>query len=220
VVIIILIGQFVSRFMKKIIRKLLILNSIGIPLMLIYLGINYREDVSHFRVLMPEWVPFFPEMALVYLAMLVVPMGGQLLLRDQVRFYRSLGAFVVGFFIIAIIWVVYPTVMMRPDSSATEFVAIYNWMISVDRPVNILPCGHILWPVIIVYFLWQERPEWFWALISLLVIGGLSIVTTWQHRPVDVFIGGLIAWLAIRVSEKFPLSDGTSTETESKKNTG
>jgi membrane-associated phospholipid phosphatase len=76
-------------------------------------------------------------------------------------------------------------------------------MTGVDRPVNIFPCGHVLWPIATLYFLARESRKWLIPLLPLFLFGTITIVTTWQHRPVDVLVGiGLslgAIWLATRI---------------------
>jgi len=169
----------------------------------IYLFINKRTGVNHIQVDMPEWVPFWPVMALPYLAMLLVPVPMQLAIRDQKRFHDSLLAVLLGFIMIASVWIFFPTELVRPAFERGWDTEIYRWMVGADKPVNILPAGHALWPVIGVYFLAQERRSWLWWMLPLLLFGMMTIATTWQHRPVDIVIGTGIPLGAAWFSERW-----------------
>ncbi len=171
-----------------------------------YLYLNQRTGVEFTPVLMPEWAPFWPLLALPYLAMLIAPFPLILALKDQDRFYRSLGAVMIGFAMIAAIWILFPTVMHRPEFELGWQTQVYGFLVEQDNPVNIFPCGHVLWPTVAVYFFAQERSAWLWWLVPFLLFGMVTIVATWQHRPVDVAIGTGIAlgaiWLSERVGRK------------------
>lgn len=175
--------------------------------MALYLYINHRTGVEFAPVLMPEWAPFWPVLALPYLAMLLAPFPLILALQDQGRFYRSLVAVTAGFAIIAAIWVLFPTVMHRPEFELGWRTQAYGFLVGQDEPVNILPCGHVLWPTVAVYFLGQERRAWLWWLVPLLLGGMVTVVATWQHRPIDVVLGTEISlgaiWLSERVGRKW-----------------
>ena len=102
--------------MKRLIFRFALLNLLGTALITVYWYINHRTGVEFTPVLMPEWAPFWPLLALPYLAMLIAPLPLIIALQDQGRFYRSLGAVMAGFTVIAAIWILFPTVMYRPES--------------------------------------------------------------------------------------------------------
>lgn len=189
--------------MKNFLQRLLLVNLTGATLLSIYLLINHRAGADHAMVVMPESVPFWPAMALPYLMMLVLPVILQMLIQDQRYFLQSLLAVVIGFTAIATIWILHPTEMTRPSITGHPHTAIYELMTGVDRPVNIFPCGHVLWPIATLYFLARENRKWLIPLLPLFLFGTITIVTTWQHRPVDVLVGiGLslgAIWLATRI---------------------
>ena len=188
--------------MKQFCYRLLMTNLLGGSLMAIYLLINQRVGVGHMPVTMPDGVLFLPSMALPYLMMLVLPLFFLLLIQDQTRFHRSLLAIVIGFAVISFIWIFYPTEMLRPEIGNDSHAVIYQVMIGVDRPVNIFPCGHVLWPIVSIFFLGQERRSWLKFLRPLFLFGTITVVTTWQHRPVDILVGTAISLGAIWVATK------------------
>jgi hypothetical protein len=188
--------------MKRLLFRFTLISLLGVGLMTLYLALNHRSALEFTSVLMPEWAPFWPLLALPYLAMLIAPFPLILALQDQERFYRSLGAVTVGFAMIAAIWIFFPTVMHRPEFELGWQNQVYGFLVQQDNPVNILPCGHVLWPTIAVYFLGQERSTWLWWLVPFLLFGMVTVVATWQHRPVDVAIGTGISFGAIWLSEQ------------------
>ncbi|MDF1711513.1 MAG: hypothetical protein P1U90_04700 [Akkermansiaceae bacterium] len=189
--------------MKEFIQRLLLVNITGASLLSIYLLINRLDERGHIELEMPAWVPFWPGMALPYLMMLILPVFLQMLIQDRRRFLQSLLSVIIAFTATAIIWILFPTEMIRPPLDAQSHISIYQFMIRVDRPVNIFPCGHVLWPISVLFFLTKEHRNWLRILLPLFLVGTVTIVTTWQHRPFDVLTGiGLSLgsiWLATRV---------------------
>lgn len=190
--------------MKDFPCRFLFMSGIAVPLLGIYLLINHREGVEHSPVTMPDWIPFCPGMALPYLLMLILPLFLQMLIRDRTRFHQSLLAVVIGFVMISAIWIFYPTTMTRPELGKNSQAVVYQLMVGVDRPVNIFPCGHVLWPLVAGFFLGRERPAWLTFLIPLFLFGTVTITTSWQHRPVDILVGMVIALSAIWIATRMP----------------
>jgi hypothetical protein len=186
---------------QVVLRALFLLGTTG-PLFATYFWINQRNSVEHVPVTMPDWVPFSPILALPYLALLWTPALGIFFIRKWQSFVRYVISFVIAYGTVAAIWIFFPTEMTRPEL-AEDGWSVYREMISVDRPVCILPCGHIVGPMLVCYFLAQENRKHLFWLIPLLAIGSFCIIATWQHRPIDVLIGMVIAssaaWICQRV---------------------
>ena len=144
-------------------------------------------------VVMPAWVPFVPSLALPYLLQVVVSYYLVLAVRDRALRRASVKAYFAAFAVTSLIWVAYPTVMFRPPVPLGWWNWPYRVMAGLDLPVNILPAGHVLMPVIICWAFAIDRPRWLWWLVPCEIVGTVAIVTTWQHRPVDVVIGVALA---------------------------
>lgn len=192
--------------MKDFIQRFLLVNFTGASLLLIYWLINHRTEANYTPIVMPGWIPFWPVMALPYLMMLLFPVSLHLLIQDQRRFFQALLSVVIGFIAIATIWTVFPTEMTRPSIENHSHTTIYQFLAGADQPVNIFPCGHVLWPIVVLFFLAQEHRNWLIILLPLFLFGTVTIVTTWQHRPVDVLTGIALSlgaiWLATRIRWK------------------
>tara|TARA_B110000305_G_scaffold142555_1_gene158680 strand:- start:1010 stop:1624 length:615 start_codon:yes stop_codon:yes gene_type:complete len=182
-------------------RAFLLLGTTG-PLFATYFWINQRNSVEHAPLTMPDWVPFLPILALPYLALLWTPTLGIFFIREQQCFVRYVISFVIAYGTVAAIWIFFPSEMTRPELAGDGW-SVYREMVSLDRPVCILPCGHIVGPMLVCYFLAQENHKHLYWLIPILAFGSFCIIATWQHRPVDVFIGMVIAscaaWICQRV---------------------
>jgi len=182
-------------------RALLLLVTTG-PLFATYFWINQRTSVEHVPVTMPDWVPFLPVLALPYLALLWIPSLGIFLISKEQSFVRYVISFVIAYGAVATIWIFFPSEMTRPEFAKDSWF-IYREMVSVDRPVCIFPCGHIVGPMLVFYFLAQENRKHFYWLIPMLVFGSFCIIATWQHRPIDVLIGMIIAASSAWICQRF-----------------
>lgn len=189
--------------MKTTTSRALFLLVLGALLLGGYLHINHRPIEASTEVFMPGWVPFWPILALPYLSVMVVPWFLPLALKSRERFAACVFAFLLGFAVVIPLWIFCPTEMARPPVSMDWWNWPYRRLIEVDRPANILPCGHIVAPVVATWFVGGERRNWLKVMVPLVLLGMVTIVTTWQHRPVDVLIGCGIAIWAIGCSEWF-----------------
>jgi hypothetical protein len=189
--------------MKQLLVRSILLFAVGAPLMAIYLTINHRTGVEHGAVEMPDWVPFWPIMAIPYLLMLIVPWLGAYALREQRNFYQYLISVLLAFVVIGSIWYFFPTEMCRPRTPEGLLSQVHRHLIAVDNPVCIAPCGHVMGPIVIIYLLaCEERTRLSWML-PFLGLGIVSIATTWQHRPLDILIGSIITLVSVMVTREF-----------------
>ncbi|MDP1890489.1 MAG: hypothetical protein Q8K55_06305 [Gemmatimonadaceae bacterium] len=144
-------------------------------------------------VVMPAWVPFLPVLALPYLLQVVVSYVLAMFIRAAALRHAVFKAYFAAMAVTLAAWVTFPTTMLRPPAPA----GWWNWpfavMASADLPVHIVPAGHILMPVLICWAFAYERPRWLWWLIPAELVGAVGIVTTWQHRPMDVLYGVALA---------------------------
>lgn len=188
--------------MKQLLVRSILLFAVGAPLMAIYLTINHRTGVKHGAVEMPDWVPFWPIMAIPYLLMLILPWFGACALREQRNFYQYLVSVLLAFVVIGSIWYFFPTEMSRPETPEGLLSQVHRHLIAVDNPVCIAPCGHVMGPIVIIYLLACEKRSRLSWMLPLLGLGILSIATTWQHRPLDILIGSIITLVSVRVTRE------------------
>jgi len=169
----------------------------GTGFMSIYFFVNHHPMRQPVAVTMPGWVPFWPALGLPYLVMFVTPWFLSVQIRDRQRFHQCLRAFSVGFVLLIAMWAGFPTTMERPEIPDGWWNAVYREIVRVDRPTNVMPCGHVMPPIVAFWFIATERPSWLkWSLAALL-LAVVSVVTTWQHRPIDIVIGGVLSVAAI-----------------------
>lgn len=164
----------------------------GSVLMSAYLAINHRSGVEHQLVEMPDWVPFWPLMTIPYLLMLIVPWLGAYTLREQSNFFQYLVSVTLSFLVIAGIWYFSPTEMPRPATPEGGLYQVHRNLIAIDNPVCIVPCGHVIGPLIIVSLVALENRQRLIWMLPFLGLGLISIATSWQHRPIDILTGSII----------------------------
>lgn len=144
-------------------------------------------------VVMPAWVPFLPILAIPYLLQVVGSYVLVIAVRDRTRRHASVKAYFTAFMLTCAVWYFHPTVMARPAVPPGWWNWPFGVMAGLDLPVNVVPAGHVLMPVIICWAFWHDRRDWLWWLVPAELVGTVAIVTTWQHRPIDVVSGVVLA---------------------------
>jgi len=152
-------------------------------------------------VVMPSCVPFWPALALPYLGLMFVTWLLPVAIRDDRLFRACLGALAIAYLLTIPWWILLPTTLPRPALQDGWSTACYRWLVMVDPPNNVMPCGHGIGPVVGAWFAGRDRPTWRWWLVGLLVLGLPSIAFTWQHRPVDILFGIGAAAIGIAFAE-------------------
>ena len=135
---------------------------------------------------MPGWVPFLPILTVPYLLQVVVSYMLALFIQAPALRHAVFKAYFLAITATFAIWVTFPTTMLRPPVPAGWWNWPYAVVVRADLPVHILPAGHILMPVLIIWAFAYERPRWLWWLVPAELLGAAGIVTTWQHRPIHV----------------------------------
>jgi hypothetical protein len=145
------------------------------------------------EVFMPAWVPFMPILAIPYLLQVVGSYVMALAISDRTLRRATIGAYFLSYAVTCLVWYSRPTIMYRPPVPAGWWNWPYSVMSGLDLPVSVLPAGHILMPVLVIWAFSIDRPKWLWWLVPAEVLGAVAIVGTWQHRPMDVVIGVVLA---------------------------
>lgn len=173
-------------------REFTLYTALGLGIFAAYF-VTCRLVPSPTAVEMPGWVPFLPILTLPYLLQVVVSYVLAMCIRAPALRHAVFNAYFVAIVVTFAVWLAFPTTMLRPPAPA----GWWNWpfvvMARADLPVHIAPAGHILMPVLIIWAFAYERPRWLWWLIPAELVGAAGIVTTWQHRPIDVLYGVALA---------------------------
>lgn len=174
-----------------------------LPMLWLYMIINHSHGLPPATVTMPGWVPFLPQLAPVYVAMLYSTWLLPLLIRKRSLFIRCIIANLTAYFLVMPWWIIYPTSLPRPPLPEGSWNLLYRIVITLDPPNNIMPCAHGMGPLIAAWFVCRERPQWRIPLSLFLLIGLPSIALVWQHRPVDILLGELAAVAGITFGEVY-----------------
>ena len=168
-----------------------------------YVGLFALSSVVYFticttvdgpaEVFMPAWVPFLPILAIPYLLQVVGSYVLALAITDRQLRRATITAYFVSYAVTCLIWYFHPTIMYRPDVPPGWWNWPYSVMAGLDRPVAVVPAGHILMPVLVIWAFITDRPNWLWWVVPAEALGMVAIVVTWQHRPIDVLIGIALA---------------------------
>ena len=158
--------------------------------------VTCRLISSPTEVVMPAWVPFVPLLTIPYLLQVVASYVLAMCIRDRTLRHAVFKAYFLAIAAVFSIWLTFPTMMLRPPAPHGGWNWPYAVMAGADLPVHIFPAGHILMPVLLVWAVWYERPRWLWWLVPSQVVGAVGIASVWQHRPIDILVGAVLAALA------------------------
>lgn len=179
-------------------REFSLYAALGLVMFATYF-VTCRLVQSPTAVAMPGWVPFVPLLTVPYLLQVVASYVLAMFIQAPTLRRAVFRAYFLAMTVTMAIWVAFPTTMLRPPAPAGWWNWPYAVMASADLPVHIVPAGHILMPVLIVWAFAYERPRWLWWLVPAELVGAAGIATTWQHRPVDVLYGVALAVTAALV---------------------
>lgn len=173
-------------------REFSLYAALGLVMFATYF-VTCRLVESPMAVEMPGWVPFVPLLTVPYLLQVVVSYVLAMFIQAPALRHAVFKAYFLAMTVTMAIWVAFPTTMRRPPAPAGWWNWPYAVMARADLPVHVVPAGHILMPVLIVWAFAYERPRWLWWLVPAELVGAAGIATTWQHRPIDVLAGTVLA---------------------------
>lgn len=177
----------------------MLVSALGIPTHSVELGLD-------------GLIPFIPAFIVVYVLAFVqwllsfLYVGG----RSVDGFYRLMAAEATAKLIALVIFVVYPTQMVRPEISGSDpFSLLTSLIYSMDSPDNLFPSLHCLesWFCLRGLIRYGRVGKGLIAVelvMTLLVF--CSVVLVKQHMLLDIFGGILVAELGILISDKLGLS--------------
>ena len=160
-----------------------------------------QADFHTFNYSIDSKIPFVPQLIIIY--NLFYPMVFiafyNIFNHDKDTYYKGVIASIIGFIIADIVFIVYPTVIVRPDITNLTIDPINNFVLyltyKVDTPaINCLPSIHCLFcfQTIITSLMcrnYNNKPKI--IIISILLLIATSTVLVKQHYFIDI-IGALI----------------------------
>lgn len=173
-------------------REFSLYAALGLVIFATYF-VTCRLVQSPTAVEMPGWVPFVPLLTVPYLLQVVASYVLAMFIQAPALRHAVFKAYFLAIAVTVAIWITFPTTMRLPPAPAGWWNWPYAVMASADLPVHVVPAGHILMPVLIVWAFAYEQPSWLWWLVPAELIGAVGIATTWQHRPIDVLYGTVLA---------------------------
>ena len=188
-------------FSPALLRRFAVVTSVSWAMMTVYLVINRFQSGPHTIVEMPGWVPFWPAFILPYQALLLLAWLLPATLQDPGRFRACLRAYVYAFLLVMPWWILTPTLLPRPELPEGIWRMAFETIWKLDRPVNVAPCAHAIGPIVAGWFAAQEYPKWRWPMVVFLALTLPSIALVWQHRPVDILLGGVAAGLGVVLAQ-------------------
>lgn len=192
---------FLGRFRP--LRRFVAITLTVWPVLGVYMITDHHQASLPTAVEMPLWVPFWPAFALPYLGLMFVTWLLPVTIRDARLFRACLYALAISYLLTIPWWILMPTTLPRPALQEGWSSVCYRWLVTLDPPNNIMPCGHGIGPVVGAWFTGRDRPTWRWRLVGMLALGLPSIALTWQHRPVDILLGIGAAAIGIVFAEAF-----------------
>ena len=181
----------------------------------VYYGNRLISDgLYHHNIMLPidEKIPLVPAFILIYV--LGFPFwlwNGILVAReDKETCSQVLLAVMLAKLACGIIYIFYPTTMIRPEVTGTDFCSsLVKLIYSVDKPYNLMPSIHCMDS----WFCWRgisgckKVPDWYkkFSLI-LAVLICLSTLLVRQHVIIDVPTGILMAEAGLFVTKRIFLS--------------
>jgi membrane-associated phospholipid phosphatase len=151
------------------------------------------------RLAIDEWVPFMPELALLYLGLFPLMWLAVLAQPDVSAAKRVVLSAVSCAWLVSLIFVFYPTSFPRPPGEARGFYAL---VVGLDTPRNACPSLHGTYAILSTAWIAHAR-GWRWGMSAGLVAFAVlfATVAVRQHGVIDLALGaviGLVAFAAAR----------------------
>jgi membrane-associated phospholipid phosphatase len=146
-------------------------------------------------------IPFIPEFIFPYLfyyPWLLLPL---FVLRTRESFFRSIAAFTLMQVIAQIIFVLFPSHMVRPIVTSDGFASdLVRLMYQVDLGWNLFPSLHVAHSVIVALIFCKYGRKWAPAVCLVSGLIAASTVLVKQHYVIDIPAGVLLAGLCFRAA--------------------
>lgn len=179
-----------------------------------YLTRLFTSEATHYNLttIVDKVVPFCPFFILFYFLAYVQWVAGYILISRESReaCYRFFSADILSKFISAVIFIVFPTIMTRPEITGDGlWVFLTRFIYNVDTPDNLFPSLHCLvsWLCVRQAFAMKKVGKWYRIVQIVLTLAVFACVLfVKQHLFVDVISGVAVAEIGIFVSDKLQLS--------------
>ena len=167
-----------------------------------------KNDIS---LPIDDKIPFVAEFIVIYILSYLQWIVCNLYISIQSKdaCYRIISADAVGKLISFIIFVAFPTVMVRAEITGNGFFEFLTSVIyGADMPDNLFPSIHCFasWLCVRGMLKFTKAPKFLQGLnILMTILVFMSVVLVKQHVFVDIFGGIAVAEIGLFISEKFRL---------------
>ncbi len=162
------------------------------------------------RLAIDEWVPFMPELALLYLGLFPLMWLAVVVQPDVSGAKRMVLGAAACAWLVSLIFVFYPTSFARPPIEAQGFYAL---VVGLDTPRNACPSLHGTYAALSAAWIAQAR-GWRWGVGAALVAFAVLVATVAvrQHGVIDLGLGAAIGLLAFALTRPRPSDPTTAPE--------
>lgn len=147
------------------------------------------------------YIPFVPEFIFPYLfyyPWLLMPL---FVLRTRESFFRSIAAFSLMQIVAQIIFVLFPSHMVRPIVTSQGFASdLVRMLYRLDLGWNLFPSLHVAHAVIVALIFCRYGRKWALPVSLVSALIALSTVLVKQHYAIDIPGGVLLAGLCFRAA--------------------
>ena len=175
-----------------------------------YLTRLINADFKHYTITVSFFDdgPMIPSFMLFYFLAYIQWLTGYILTARESReiCYRFYSADIIGKFLSGIIFIVFPTIMIRPEVTGSGFFEfLTKFIYAVDSPDNLFPSLHCLvsWLCVRQAFKLKKVGKWYRVVqIIVTVFVFASVLLVKQHLFIDVLGGVAVAEVGIFISDK------------------
>jgi membrane-associated phospholipid phosphatase len=162
------------------------------------------------RVPIDEWVPFMPELALLYLGLFPLMWIAVLVQPDVSSAKRMVLSAAGCAWVVSVIFVFYPTTFARPPGDPRGFYAL---VVGLDTPRNACPSLHGTYAALSAAWIAQAR-GWSWGIAATVIAFAVLVATVAvrQHGSIDLALGAAIGLVAFVVARPRSLPPASTQE--------
>lgn len=156
-------------------------------------------------------IPLIPSFSIIYLGCYLFWVWNYMLVGKTTKehFYKFITCIFVSYTLCAMTFVIYPTVIDRPEVTVNSFSTfLLHYIFASDTPNNLFPSMHCLvsWLCYLGIKSKPQIPRWYQITsLCIAILVCISTVTVKQHYIVDIFAGVLLAELIYYLTQHVAL---------------
>lgn len=192
-----------------------VLAVIGFNLFTYYVTKFITSNWKHYDISIPldDAIPTLSIFVIVYvLAYVQWVVGYVMIARDSKGLcFEYCGAELIAKAICFVVFITFPTVMIRPDIVGTDFCSwLLNFIYQADAPTNLFPSIHCLESYLVARAAFSQKNvgtgyKVTMAMATVLIVA--SVVLVKQHVILDVISGIIVVEIGLFIAKKLKLSE-------------